>query len=132
MATRNTKRNKNPGHGFYLTNDDGEYDGLGGPRGGKPSRAHMSEFDRDILDRAVHIPDIEFMFTLKQIGNMLAMSDGTLRDRVLFFQGRSIGKPKSKEIVTVNLAPNLTDRPMWRVAESEFRRYLAAIGARQY
>lgn len=132
MATRNTKRNKNPGHGFYLTNDDGEYDGLGNDRGGKPKLSHMSEFDRDILDRTVHIPDLEFLFTLKQVGTMLAMSSDTLRKRILFFTGRSVGRPKPREIVTVNVAPSLTDLPMWRVTETEFRRYLVVIGARTY
>lgn len=132
MATRNTKRNKSPGHGFYLTNDDGEYDGLGNDRGGKPKLSHMSEFDRDILDRTVHIPDIEFLFTLKQVCNMLAMSYGTMSKRILFFMGRSVGKPRPKEIVAVNVAPSPSDAPMWRVTETEFRRYLVAIGARTY
>lgn len=127
MATRHTKRNRNPGRGFYQTDDDGEDDGLG-PRRESARLSHMSEFDRDILDRDVHIPDTEFMFTHRQIATMLAVSTETLRNRIFFYKGRSVGRPKPRQIVTVNIAPSLTDAPMWRVTETEFRRYLSAIG----
>lgn len=129
MATRYTKRNKTQTRGFYQTNDDDEDDGLG-PRGGRPKSSHLSEFDRDILDRNVHIPETEFLFTIPQISTMLAVSQDTLKDRMLYFKGRSIGTPKSRQMVTVNIAPSLTDAPMWRVTETEFRRYLGAVGIR--
>lgn len=125
MATRHTKRNKKNTAGFYTDEENPA------PRG-RPSLSHMSEFDRDILDRAVHIPDLEFLFTIKQLSTMLAMSLPTLHNRILFFQGRSVGKPKPRQIVAVNVAPSLNDTPMWRVTETEFRRYLAAVGIRTY
>lgn len=92
----------------------------------------MSEFDRDILDRSVRIPETEFLFTLPQIAMMLAVSESTLKGKLLHFNGRSIGKPIARQMVAVNIAPNLTDTPMWRVSEKELRRYLGVIGIPTY
>lgn len=124
MATRYGKRNKKNTAGFY--------DDESPPTGGRPRLSHMSEFDRDILDRSVHVPETEFLFTLPQVSTMLAVSRETLRERMIHFNGRSIGKPQPRQMVAVNIAPNLTDPPMWRISEKELRRYLKVIGIPTY
>lgn len=124
MATRYSKRNKKNTAGFY--------DDEGPSLQGRPRLSHMSEFDRDILDRSVHVPETEFLFTLPQVSTMLAVSRDTLHDRMIHFSGRSIGKPQPRQMVAVNIAPNLTDAPMWRISEKELRRYLKVIGIPTY
>ena len=124
MATRYSKRNKK--------NTDGFYDDEGPSLQGRPRLSHMSEFDRDILDRSVHVPETEFLFTLPQVSTMLAVSRETLHNRMIHFGGRSIGKPQPRQMVAVNIAPNLTDTPMWRISEKELRRYLKVIGIPTY
>lgn len=90
----------------------------------------MSEFDRDLLEASATIPEFSFYFTLDQIALMLAIDEGTLKKKYIYFVGLEPLRRTARKIQAVNMAPGDMDDPDWRVEEKEFRRFVKSMRLR--
>ena len=79
----------------------------------------------------IGLPTRVFLFTLDQISVMIHVTEKTLTDHHIFFQGRSIGSRKKTLMVAINIAPP-DEKPDWRVAEREFIRWMRVKGFKYY
>lgn len=71
----------------------------------------------------VGLPARPFFYTVDQIAVCLNLSVETVKQKYLFFDGRSTGSQSIHLMVARNIAKP-TDRPEWRIAEREFVRWL--------
>ena len=81
-----------------------------------------SSFREDEISYNVNLPTREFMYTVDQICLMLDVNKETLVNKILWFQGRSPGKPVGYLVATNIAAPD--KKPVWRVSESAFRSWM--------
>ncbi|ANA85832.1 helix-turn-helix DNA binding protein [Gordonia phage Woes] len=88
----------------------------------------MSSFDEDVMTSEVHFPAREFFYTIQQVGLMLDCSTEYLEERVLFLAGRSVGSMKNR-LRAINIAAP-DQKPIWRVAETDFKLWLKHKGIR--
>lgn len=82
----------------------------------------MNSFKEDELNYQVRLPTREFMYTVDQICFMLDISKDDAVKKVLWFSGRSVGKPNHR-LITVNIAAP-DQSPIWRVSETSFRTWM--------
>lgn len=78
---------------------------------------------------AIGLPPRPFLYTLDQIGDMLAMTPKELK-RYVWFGDRDVGTRPKKALLAKNIALETSDVPVWRVAEQELLRWLRASGFR--
>lgn len=79
----------------------------------------------------VGIPPMVFFFTLDQLAGMLSIEEKTIRTSYLYYAGRTTGKHSPNLLYAVNMAADpITDPPNWRVAHTEFVRWLRRKGFR--
>ncbi|QDF18277.1 helix-turn-helix DNA binding domain protein [Gordonia phage Dakiti] len=88
----------------------------------------MNSFQEDIMTSEVHFPAREFFYTVQQVALMLDCSRSYLEERVLYFAGRSTGSLKHRLRVVNISAPE--EKPIWRVAETDFKIWLKGKGIR--
>lgn len=94
------------------------------------SGKRITEFDRDLLEASVVIPELTFYFTLDQIATMLAMDQRYMEKKYIYFVGLEPLRRTARKIQAVNMAPSDHDDPDWRVEEKEFRRFVRAMKLR--
>lgn len=72
----------------------------------------------------VGLPVRPFLFTLDQIAGLLALEQGELENKYIFFWGRSEGRllANGDRIKAVNIAPK-DQAPEWRVSEEDLLRW---------
>lgn len=87
----------------------------------------MSPKDRD----AIGLPIRTFLYTVDQIGVLLALEPKVVLRTYLFFEGRSTGACPKDKMKSVNIAPQ-GEKPEWRVAERELVRWMRYKGFRYY
>lgn len=71
----------------------------------------------------VDLPVRPFLYTIDQIATLLAVTEQNVKAKYLHYDGRSTGVCPRDRMVARNIAPD-GERPDWRVAEKEFRRWL--------
>lgn len=86
----------------------------------------MSSFDEDLMAPEVNFPSREFFYTLDQVCQMLDVSRDYLTTKVAFFYGRSTGSMRHRLKVVNIAAPD--QKPIWRVAETDFKLWLRVKG----
>lgn len=79
----------------------------------------------------VGMPNLVFMFTVDQIASMLNISEDSVISTYLYFQGRTTGMKKKHHMFAVNIAPDSSEKAMWRVSLEEFRKWLSRMGFKQ-
>jgi hypothetical protein len=80
---------------------------------------------------SVGLPARPFLFTLDQVAVLLDMDEKALKDRLVYFQDRSIGIQHRGLLVARNIAQP-DHAPDWRVAERELVRWMKFKGFRYY
>lgn len=78
----------------------------------------------------VGLPNLIFMFTIDQLASMMNVSEDTISNVYLYYQGRSTGMKKKHHMVAINIAPS-DQTPNWRVSLEEFRTWLSRMGFRR-
>jgi hypothetical protein len=73
------------------------------------------------------LPQRVFLFTLDQVAQMVAMDLAYMKQRIIYYQGRSVGIKKASLIEAVNISPP-DQKPEWRVSEQEVQRWMRAKG----
>jgi hypothetical protein len=76
----------------------------------------------------VELPAHPFLYTLDQVAFLLSVSDKELK-RKLQLRGRSPG-PKNLNLIEAFNIAEPTEKPEWRISETELRRWLARKGYR--
>lgn len=79
----------------------------------------------------VGLPMRPFLYTIDQIAALLDMKEQTLKTHYIFFAGRSTGDKSPQHMMARNIAPP-DQKPVWRVAEQDFMRWLRMKGFRIY
>lgn len=79
----------------------------------------------------VGLPPRPFLYTVDQLAVMLDLTETTIMQKYLYFEGRSTGSRELKLMTARNIAP-ATEKPEWRVAEREFIRWMRVMGFRHY
>lgn len=79
----------------------------------------------------VGLPPRAFLFTLDQIAGMIAITEASLKQAYIYFEGRSTGRRSLDLMIAINIAPE-NERPVWRVSERELIRWLKKKGFRYY
>lgn len=77
--------------------------------------------------RSVGLPPVIFMYTLDQIATMINVKEETLRQKYLYYVGRSSGRPQRHHMEAVNIAPP-EDKAEWRVTMTQFVKWLKRMG----
>jgi hypothetical protein len=77
--------------------------------------------------RSVGLPPVIFMYTLDQICGMISVEEDTLRQKYLYYIGRSSGRPQRHHMEAVNIAPD-GEKAEWRVTLKQFVRWLKRMG----
>jgi hypothetical protein len=80
---------------------------------------------------SVGMPARVFLFTLDQISVMLDISERQIKEKYLYFEGRSIGTKRRDLMIARNIAGQ-NDTPDWRVTEREFIRWMKVKGFKYY
>ena len=81
--------------------------------------------------RRVGLPPRVFLYTLDQISVMIEVGIPQLKNRYVYFEGRSIGRRKNDLMIARNVSP-AEQKPEWRIAEREFVRWMRVKGFRYY
>lgn len=81
--------------------------------------------------KEVGLPPRPFLYTLDQIATLIDVSVVNLKDRYLFFDGRSVGARPKDRMFARNIAAE-GETPDWRVMEQELIRWLKAKRFRLY
>jgi len=82
-------------------------------------------------DRKLYLPLRPFFWTPDQIAQLLEVTERTVREKYLWYDGREAGiKPKDK-FRAVNISP-ADETPEWRVAEDDLIKWLRFKGIRVY
>lgn len=83
------------------------------------------------MAQEVGLPIREFFYTVDQIALLLELREQYVRERILFYEGRSVGAPRKDEMVAVNFAHE-GDKPEWRIAERHLKRWMRFKGYKIY
>lgn len=81
--------------------------------------------------KEVGLPPIIFLFTLDQVAGMLNIQEQTLRQKYLYYRGRSSGRPQRHHMEAVNISPS-DEKSDWRVSMKEFVKWCRKMGFRNY
>lgn len=91
----------------------------------------MVDWQNHLIDKGqpdeVNIPMRPFLYTLDQIAALLSVEVSAVRNRYLFYNGRSTGGKRKDLILAHNIAPDGL-KPEWRVAERELVRWFRYKG----
>lgn len=79
----------------------------------------------------VGLPPRAFLFTLDQVAMMIAVTERSLKQAYVYFEGRSTGRRSLDLMIAINIAPE-KEKPEWRVSERELIRWLKKKGFRYY
>lgn len=79
----------------------------------------------------IGLPPRVFFYTVDQVATLLEMREKQLRDRVLFYEGRSPGICPKTKIRAVNIMPE-GETPEWRISENALLGYLRSRGIKFY
>lgn len=78
------------------------------------------------------LPATPFLYHLDQVATILGRSEDDLIDVQIFFAGRTTGRMSPRKIKAINIAPELADKPEWRVSEGELIRWFKLMGFKVY
>lgn len=79
----------------------------------------------------IGLPVRPFLYTIDQIAALINMSEETVKNSYLFYQGRSVGSLPKDRILVRNIAPD-GEKPEWRASEKDFVRWLRFKGFRYH
>lgn len=85
-----------------------------------------SIWEEDIMESEVNLPAREFFYTLDQVCQMLDVSQKYLIEKIIYFKGRSPGRPGAR-LPATNIAPP-DESPVWRVGETDFKLWMRKKG----
>jgi hypothetical protein len=77
-------------------------------------------------NNSITFPPVVFFFTIDQIAAMLSVTEETIRARYLYYIGRTPGRNNGTLMDALNIEPD--GKPEWRIAASEFKRWLKRRG----
>jgi len=69
------------------------------------------------------LPPRFFLYTLDQVATIVNMTEATLKNTYVHFDGRSVGARPHSKLMARNIAQPGT-KPEWRIAENEVVRWL--------
>lgn len=75
------------------------------------------------------LPPTPFFYTVDQVAGLLQISEQKIRDKLLFYMGRSTGIPPKSKLVATNMMPE-GETPEWRILDKHLVRYLRFKGIR--
>lgn len=81
---------------------------------------------------SVGLPPRPFLYTLDQISTLLNVSVQDVKERYVYFEGRSTGRKSLRLLEARNIEPDSKARPEWRVAERELIRWMKHLGFKYY
>lgn len=84
------------------------------------------------MAKEVGLPVRPFMFTLDQIAYLLDVTEPKLRQHYIHYQGRSVGVCPKDKLLAVDISPEDTRYPEWRVAEVHLKRWMRFKGWKIY
>lgn len=67
------------------------------------------------------------MYTIDQVASMLSCTDSYIKNRIGYFQGRTVVSRTPDDLLFINIAKP-TDTAEWRCTEKELLRYLKRKG----
>ncbi len=76
-----------------------------------------------------NLPPRPFLYTIDQLSVILNLAEVTLKDKYLYFVGRTPGVQSLDVIAARNIA-RFGDKPEWRVEERELIRWMKRKGFR--
>lgn len=82
--------------------------------------------------RDIGLPVREFMYTLDQIAFLLSIEEKNLKQSYLHYDGRSVGPCPKDHLLAVDISPDNSPRPEWRVAERHLKRWMRLKGWKIY
>lgn len=78
------------------------------------------------------LPVREFLYTLDQLAYMLNVEEEYLKKFLLHFNGRSLGACPKDRMLAVDISPDDTSKPEWRIAERHLKRWMRFKGWKFY
>jgi len=82
--------------------------------------------------RDIGLPIREFMYTLDQIAYLLSVGEREVKERYVHYEGRSVGVCPKDRLLAVDISPDDSPRPEWRVAERHLKRWMRFKGWKIY
>ena len=76
----------------------------------------------------LQLPVTPFFYTVDQVAYLLNISEAQLRNRYIYFVGRSPGTRKLDHIEAINIEPDIQEKPDWRISEKELLRWCKRRG----
>jgi hypothetical protein len=77
------------------------------------------------------LPPRPFLYTLDQVATLTGVTMDSLVTRHVFFEGRSTGVRSPERLCARSITPR-TEKPDWRISESELARWLKRLGFKVY
>ncbi len=81
--------------------------------------------------KTMGLPPRYFLYHFDQVADILSMSDKYFKEKMVWYEGKSVGPVDHDLILARNIAP-LGEKNMWRIAEPELVRWLRHKGYRVY
>lgn len=83
------------------------------------------------MSKGIGLPPRPFLYTLDQISVLTDLSIQALSASHVYFEGRTTGLRHNDQMTARNIAP-ATEKPDWRVAENELKRWFRIKGFKFY
>jgi hypothetical protein len=80
----------------------------------------------------VGLPPRPFLYTLDQISTILNVPLRTVKEKYVYYEGRSTGRRAIRLLEAKNIEPDESAKPDWRVAERELIRWMKVMGFKYY
>lgn len=77
------------------------------------------------------LPPRPFLYTVDQLSTILSISETLLHSKHLYHQGRDVGVKSKHHMMARNISAP-ADKPDWRVAEAELKRWMRLKGFKFY
>lgn len=79
----------------------------------------------------VALPERTFLYTLDQIATLISLEEGTIKNTLIYYEGRSTGAVPRDKMRAINIM-SAGEKPQWRVSDRDFRRWMRFKGFRYY
>lgn len=81
--------------------------------------------------KSVGLPVRNFLYTVDQIAFLIEVSEATVKQSYLHYEGRSTGVCPKDRMIARNIAP-VGEKPEWRVLDTAFVRWMRFKGFKVY
>lgn len=87
-----------------------------------------------MTETRITLPMIPFLYTVDQLAAMLSMEENSIRQRLLFYEGRSTGAQRKDQMRAINIARDDESKKEaeWRISDFEFRKWMRFKGFKYY